>query len=66
MPEPRKPFNGSNNIQVDTLPPPPWLPADRFPHLAAVAGHFADADADERFELLIDIFVSGLAQRARE
>ena len=41
------------------------LPADRFPHLVAVAGHFADADADQRFELLLDIFVDGLAQRAR-
>jgi AcrR family transcriptional regulator len=40
------------------------LPSERFPHLAAVAGHFADADADERFELLLDIFVTGLAQRA--
>jgi AcrR family transcriptional regulator len=41
------------------------LPRDRFPHLAAVAGHFAAGGADERFELLLDIFVSGLAQRAR-
>jgi AcrR family transcriptional regulator len=41
------------------------LPPDRFPHLAAVAGHFARGDQDERFELLLDIFVSGLAQRAR-
>jgi AcrR family transcriptional regulator len=40
------------------------LPRDRFPHLVAVAGHFADTDADERFELLLDIFVSGLARRA--
>ena len=40
------------------------LPADRFPHLVAVAGHFADADADRRFELLLDIFVDGLARRA--
>jgi hypothetical protein len=40
------------------------LPRDRFPNLAAVADHFAAADADERFELLLDIFVTGLAQRA--
>jgi len=30
----------------------------------AVAGHFADADPDRRFELLLDIFVDGLAGRA--
>jgi hypothetical protein len=38
------------------------LPVDRFPHLVAAAGHFADADADQRFELLLDIFVEGLAR----
>jgi AcrR family transcriptional regulator len=41
------------------------LPSDRFPHLVAVADHIASANADERFELLLDLFVSGLAQRAR-
>jgi AcrR family transcriptional regulator len=40
------------------------LPADRFPDLVAVAGHFAARDADARFELLLDLFVDGLAQRA--
>jgi len=30
----------------------------------ALAGHFTAADPDERFELLLDIFVDGLAQRA--
>jgi AcrR family transcriptional regulator len=40
------------------------LPTDRFPNLAAVADHFASADQDERFELLIDLFVDGLAKRA--
>ena len=40
------------------------LPADRFPHLAELADHFAD-DAGDRFELLLDLFVDGLAQRAR-
>jgi hypothetical protein len=40
------------------------LPADRFPNLVAVAGHFAFADQDERFELLLDLFVDGLAKRA--
>jgi len=39
------------------------LPADRFPNLVAVAPHFASADNDQRFELLIDLFVDGLAQR---
>jgi AcrR family transcriptional regulator len=42
------------------------LPRDRFPNLVAVAGHFAAGDQDERFELLLDIFVTGLAQRARD
>jgi AcrR family transcriptional regulator len=40
------------------------LPAGQFPNLRAVADHFAFADQDERFELLIDLFVDGLAQRA--
>jgi AcrR family transcriptional regulator len=42
------------------------LPRDRFPNLVAVAGHFAAGDQDERFELLLDIFVTGLAQRAQD
>jgi len=42
------------------------LPPDQFPHLRAVAGHFAFTDQDERFELLIDLFVDGIAQRAVE
>jgi AcrR family transcriptional regulator len=41
------------------------LPADRFPHLVHLADHFASDDADQRFELLLDLFVGGLAQRAR-
>jgi TetR/AcrR family transcriptional regulator, tetracycline repressor protein len=40
------------------------LPPDRFPNLLAVADHFAVSDQDQRFELLIDLFVEGLAQRA--
>jgi AcrR family transcriptional regulator len=39
------------------------LPAEEFPNLVAVAPHFGDTDNDERFELLIDLFVDGLAQR---
>ena len=38
---------------------------DEFPNLVEVAPHFAFADADQRFELLIDLYVDGLAQRAR-
>jgi AcrR family transcriptional regulator len=39
------------------------LPPGQFPNLTALAGHFSAADPDERFELLLDIFVDGLAQR---
>jgi hypothetical protein len=39
------------------------LPADRFPNLIAVAEHFHYADSDQSFELLIDLFVDGLAAR---
>jgi AcrR family transcriptional regulator len=40
------------------------LPAERFPNLIAVAEHFHHADDDQSFELLIDVFVDGLAARA--
>jgi hypothetical protein len=40
------------------------LPAGLFPNMTALADEFALADPDERFELLIDIFVDGLARRA--
>jgi TetR/AcrR family tetracycline transcriptional repressor len=40
------------------------LPADLFPTMTGLAGEFAFADPDERFNLLIDIFVDGLARRA--
>jgi Tetracyclin repressor-like, C-terminal domain len=39
------------------------LPGDRFPNLAAVAGEFGNTDLDERFGLLIGIFIDGLARR---
>ena len=42
------------------------LPADRFPSLRAVASQFTALDRDEAFDLLLDIFVSGLAARRRE
>ena len=37
---------------------------ERFPHLAALAEHFGAKNPDERFELLLDIYVDGLARRA--
>jgi hypothetical protein len=37
------------------------LPGDRFPLLVAAAGEFAKTGFDERFELLIGIFINGLA-----
>ena len=40
------------------------LPAEHFPNMVGLADEFAFADADERFEMLIDIFVDGLARRA--
>jgi AcrR family transcriptional regulator len=40
------------------------LPADQFSNLTEVGAHFADADQDGRFELLLDLFVDGLAKRA--
>ena len=38
------------------------LPGGQFPTMVGLADEFAFADADERFELLIDIFVDGLAR----
>jgi AcrR family transcriptional regulator len=40
------------------------LPAERFPNLIAVAEHFHYAGSDQSFDLLIDLFVEGLAARA--
>jgi AcrR family transcriptional regulator len=40
------------------------LPAGSFPNMVSLADEFAFADADERFELLIDIFVDGLGRQA--
>lgn len=42
------------------------LPADRFPNLVALAEHFGYADNDQSFDLLIGLFVDGLAQRVVE
>jgi AcrR family transcriptional regulator len=39
------------------------LPAEQFPNLIAIAEHFGHADNDRNFELLIDLFADGLAQR---
>jgi hypothetical protein len=41
------------------------LPGDHFPNLVAAASEFAKTDFDERFELLISIFINGLAAQAR-
>jgi AcrR family transcriptional regulator len=40
------------------------LPPEHFPNLTKLAGEFALTDNDERFELMLDIFVDGLARRA--
>ena len=40
------------------------LPAAQFPNMTALADEFALSDPDERFELLIDLFVDGLSRRA--
>jgi AcrR family transcriptional regulator len=40
------------------------LPAERFPNLVALADEFGYTDQDQQFELLIDIFVDGLARMA--
>jgi TetR/AcrR family transcriptional regulator, tetracycline repressor protein len=40
------------------------LPEDRFPNLREVADSFAMSDQDARFELLLDLYVEGLARRA--
>ena len=40
------------------------LPADLFPNMTSWPGSSRCADPDERFELLIEIFVDGLARRA--
>jgi hypothetical protein len=37
-------------------------PSD-FPNLVALADHFAASDPELRFELLLDLFVEGLARR---
>ena len=42
----------------------PRSQAAQFPNLTALAGRFAAVDPDERFELLLGIFVDGLAQHA--
>jgi hypothetical protein len=39
------------------------LPPEHFPNLTKLAGEFSLTDDDERFELLLDIFVDGLARR---
>jgi AcrR family transcriptional regulator len=38
------------------------LPAEQFPNLIAVADHYGFSDLEQHFELLLDLFVSGLAR----
>jgi hypothetical protein len=40
------------------------LPDDQFSNLKEVAQHFAMTDQDARFDLLIDLFVDGIAAKA--
>jgi AcrR family transcriptional regulator len=40
------------------------LPPDQFPNLIELSDQYALTDQDERFELLLDIFVRGLANKA--
>ncbi len=40
------------------------LPVAQFPTMTALADEFALADPDERFDLLIDIFIDGLSRHA--
>jgi len=40
------------------------LPSDQFSNLKEVADHFAITDQDARFDLLLDLFVDGIAARA--
>jgi len=40
------------------------LPPERYPNMVGMAGRFAIADGDERFEMLLEIFTDGLARRA--
>jgi AcrR family transcriptional regulator len=42
------------------------LPPAAFPNMTALADEFAFSNPDERFELLIDIFVDGLSRRATD
>jgi AcrR family transcriptional regulator len=42
------------------------LPRDQFPNVTEVADSFAVTDQDARFELLLDLFVEGLARRAAD
>jgi AcrR family transcriptional regulator len=37
------------------------LPAERFPHLVELADEIASSDPDARFELLLDVYVTGLS-----
>jgi AcrR family transcriptional regulator len=42
------------------------LPSEQFSNLREVADHFAITDQDARFDLLLDLFVEGIAARAAQ
>ncbi len=69
MDEMAEPVAGSDDNQRP-LPPAAVsgylasLPAGQFPNITAVAPYFAQWDNDVQFEMLVDIYVEGLAQRA--
>ena len=55
----------TNGPQVRARPGP-RLRCWPIPNLVALSREFSYADPDERFELLIDIFVDGLARLAEQ
>jgi TetR/AcrR family transcriptional regulator, tetracycline repressor protein len=71
MDEMAEPVTGSDDNQRP-LPPSAVsgylasLPADQFPNITAVAPYFAQWDNDVQFEMLVDLYVDGLAQRAAD
>lgn len=41
------------------------LPPDRYPNIAAVAPHLADVDAEDQFEVALELFLDAVEVRAR-
>jgi hypothetical protein len=40
------------------------LPSDRFPNMSSIAAEMGSGKPDEAFDVLIDVFIDGLAARA--